>query len=117
MANDRGRENGNGGDAGKAGLTDFAKRIVLTGLGAVSMGDRLPKEAVSFLLDQAEKRKDDLFERLAAEMSRFLQKLDIAKEIRNILEDLDVDVHATLRFSRRAGKGKSPQRKYSSASK
>lgn len=83
----------------KAGIADLAKKILLTGLGAVSMGDRLPKEAVNFILEQAEKKKDDFIDRLALEVSRFLEKLDVAQELRKALRGLELDLHATLRFS------------------
>src|SRR3990167_8111062 len=84
----------------KGGLTDLAKKIFLASLGgAVSMGERLPKEAVNFLLDQAEKRKEDLVDRLAIEVSKFLDKLDVSQELRKALRGLELDLHATLRFS------------------
>lgn len=84
-------------DKGK--LADFAKKILLTGLGAVSMGERLPKEAVGYLLEQAEKKKEDLVDRMAVEISKFLARLDVSQEIKKALRGLEIDVHATLRFS------------------
>lgn len=85
------------------GLTDIAKKILLTGLGAVSMSDRIPKEALNFVMDQAEKRKEDVIERLALEVSRFLDRLDLSQEIKKALRGLEIDVHATLRFSGKDG--------------
>lgn len=86
-----------GGD--KGGFADLAKKLFLTGLGAVSMSDRLPKEAVNYILDQAEKKKEDLIDRLAIEASKFLDKLDVSQEIQKALRGLEIDLHATLRFS------------------
>lgn len=89
-------------------LTGRARKLLLTGLGAMTMGERLPKEAVNFLLNQAEKKKEDLIERLAVEVSKFLEKLDISQELRKALRGLELDLHATLRFSGKTKKNKAP---------
>ena len=81
------------------GITDIARKIFLASLGAVSMGERLPKEAMNFILDQAERRKEDVVDRLAVEVSKFLEKLDVSQELKKALQGLEIDLQATLRFS------------------
>ncbi len=90
-------------------FSGFAKKALLTSLGAIFMteesirnafGDmKLPKEAMGFVLDQAKKQKDDLVSAVAAEVSKFFSKIKVHEEIQKALSHLNVHVDARLSFT------------------
>jgi len=90
-------------------LGDIARKVFLTGLGAVFMTEesirnvlsemKLPKEAVGYVFDQAKKQKDDLIFAVAGEVSKFFSKINVHEEIQKALSALQVHVDARLSFS------------------
>jgi hypothetical protein len=99
-------------------LGDIARKVFLTGLGAVFMTEesirgvlsemKLPKEAVGYVFDQAKKQKDDLIFAVAGEVSKFFSKINVHEEIQKALSALQVHIDARLSFS---PKGKSASNK------
>jgi hypothetical protein len=95
---------------GKGGtLSEMARKILLTGLGAIFMTEesirnaisemKLPKEAMGYVLDQAKKQKDDLVSVVADEVARFFSKIKVHEEIQKALSSLQVHIDARLSFS------------------
>lgn len=90
-------------------LSDMARKILLTGIGAIFMteesirnaiGDmKLPKDAVGYVLDQAKKQKDELVAVVAEEVSRFFSKIKVHEEIQKALSALQIHIDARLSFS------------------
>lgn len=108
MIDDYGDEAGGGG-GGKGGLLpDSIKKALVTGLSALFMteegirsalGDmRLPKEAMSFLLQQTERSRKEIFGAVSSELKSFLSTMDLATAVRKALVGMKLEVTAQVRF-------------------
>ncbi len=83
-------------------------KALVTGVSAVLMteegirnafGDmRLPKEAISYLVQQTERSRKDLFQSVSGEIKGFLGGVDFPGAIRKALTGLKVEVRADIRF-------------------
>lgn len=83
-------------------------KALLTGVSAVLMteegirnalGDmRLPKEAISYLVQQTERSRKDLFQSVSGEIKGFLSSVDFPGAIRKALTGLKIEVRADIRF-------------------
>lgn len=100
------------GQSPKGGLlSEIARKVFLTGLGAIFMTEesirnalgemKLPKEAMGYVLDQARKQKNDLISAVAEEFSNFFSKIKVHEEIQKALSKLQVHIDARLSFSPR----------------
>ena len=95
------------------GLPDVAKRILLTGLGAIfmteegirrSLGDmKMPKEAVGYFLYTILKQKDELLSLVGGELSKFLSKIKVHEEVQKALSGLQLHLDAKLTFDNKKG--------------
>lgn len=93
------------------GMTDVARRILLTGLGAIFMteesirkalGDmKLPKDAVSYVLDTVLKQKDELLGMVAIELTKFFSKVKVHEEVQKALTGLQLHLDAKLTFDQK----------------
>ncbi|MBZ4334555.1 hypothetical protein [Corallococcus sp. AS-1-12] len=98
-----GRESRSGGF-----VPDFVRRMAVAGMGAVFMGEegiralagqlKLPKEALGFLLSQAEKTKDDISRVVTEELRRFMQSEKLRDEFLKLLSGMTVEVKAQIRL-------------------
>ena len=89
-------------------LPDFVKKIAVTGLGALFMTEegirslagqlKLPKEALGFIVGQAEKTKDEVTHVLIEEIRRFLQSDKLREEFFKLLSGMTVEVKAEFRL-------------------
>ncbi len=96
-------------------MTDLARRILLTGLGAVSMteegirkslGDmKIPKDAVTYLIETFKKQKDDILQLVGNEVTNFLSKIKVHEEIQKALSGLQLHVDAKINFDRKSRTG------------
>jgi hypothetical protein len=83
-------------------------KALVTGVSAVLMteegirnalGDmRLPKEAISYVIQQTERSRKDLFQSVTGEIKKFLDTADIPGALRKALTGLKVEVRADIRF-------------------
>jgi len=90
------------------GMTEVARRILLTGLGAIfmteegirkSLGDmKMPKEAMGYVLDTILKQKDELLTLVGGELSKFLSKIKVHEEVQKALSGLQLHLDAKLTF-------------------
>ncbi|MBI2345956.1 MAG: hypothetical protein HYV03_03560 [Deltaproteobacteria bacterium] len=62
---------------------------------------RLPKEATQFLVEQVERRKEEVFEVVRGEIERAIDRVDIKQLARELLEGHEIEVTATVRFKPR----------------
>ncbi len=95
----------------QSGMTDMARKILLTGLGAIFMteetirkmlGDlKIPKDAMGYFLDTAVRQKDEMLGLIAAELSKFLSKVKVHEELQKALSGLQMHVDAKLSFDRK----------------
>lgn len=92
----------------------LAKKVVYAGLGSASMArdmvtdSKLHKELFNGILLKAEKHKDVLFEVLAREVSKFLGKVNVSEELIKALRGLVINLHASIDFKEKKGKGFHP---------
>jgi len=87
-------------------VPESVKRALFTGAGMLFMTEEgirraltefnLPREAVNYLIKQSEKGKDEFFANLQREMHWFFSRIDAARLLRGVLNDLTVDVQATI---------------------
>jgi hypothetical protein len=96
-------------------VPEALKRALFTGAGMLFMTEEgirravsefnLPREAVNYLIKQSEKGKAEFLANLQKEMHWFLSRIDAARLLKGVLDDLSVDVQATitLRTKKRGG--------------
>ena len=87
-------------------VPESVKRALFTGAGMLFMTEEgvrkamsefnLPREAVSYLIKQSEKGKVEFFANLQKEMHWFLSRIDTAQLLKSVLDDLSLDVQATI---------------------
>jgi hypothetical protein len=97
------------GRSGPAGFVpEFVRRMAVAGLGALFMTEegirnlagqlKLPKEAMGFILGQAEKTKDEVTRVVTEELRRFLQSEKLRDEFLKLLSGMTVEVKAQIRL-------------------
>jgi hypothetical protein len=100
------------GDAGERErsslLPEFVRKMAVAGLGALFMTEeglrglagqlKLPKEALQFILSQAEKTKDDIGRVVSEELRRFLQSDKLREEFLKLVTGMTVEIKAEVRL-------------------
>lgn len=86
--------------------SEMMKELTLTGLATVFMTEdsvrsflkdkKLPKEAVTLLLDGIGKKKDDFYGLLAKEFGRVLSKIDLTQEMSKFMEKHKMNVQISF---------------------
>jgi hypothetical protein len=89
-------------------VPDFVRRVAWAGLGAVFMSEegirklasqaKLPKEALGFLLQQAEKTKDDIGRTVSEEVRKFLQSDRLRDELLKVIAGMTIEVRAEVKL-------------------
>jgi|SRR4051812_5817623 hypothetical protein len=87
-------------------VPDIVRRAVLTGVGALFMteegirnlvGDmKLPKDALGFLLSQADKTRTEVARVVTQEVRRFLESETLRREIWKLLNGVTLEVTASI---------------------
>lgn len=99
-------ETSGGGLSGK--VPDFVRKALMTGIGAVFMteegvrnalGDniKLPKEAMSYIMGQADRTKRELIHTLARELRTFLDGLEVEDLVQKSLAGATFEINTTIR--------------------
>ena len=97
------------GAAGSSGFVpDLVRRAVLTGVGALFMTEegirnlvgeiKLPKDALAFLVSQAEKSRTEVARVVSQEVRRFLESETLRREIWKVLTGVTLEVNASIRL-------------------
>ncbi|HLT31041.1 MAG TPA: hypothetical protein VK013_13450 [Myxococcaceae bacterium] len=104
---DDGDTGAGGGAAGRV-VPEFVRKVAVAGLGALFMTEeglrslagqlKLPKEVLGYLLQQAEKTKDDVGRIASEEIRRFLQSDKLRREFITLLSQMTVEVKAEFRL-------------------
>lgn len=99
-------------------MPDFVRKMAWAGLSAVFMSEegirrlanqlKLPKEALGFLLSQAEKTKDDIGRVVTEEVRKFLQSDRLRDEMLKLLAGMTIEVRAEVKLVPDRAKGESP---------
>lgn len=89
-------------------IPDLVRRTIFGGLGAVFTTEEairklagdvtLPKDVVSFLLQQATNSKDEVLRVVGNEVRRFLESANLAAEMQKMLTQLSLEVKTEVRF-------------------
>src|SRR5438270_8757475 len=89
-------------------VPDIVKRAVLTGVGALFMTEegirnlvgemKLPKDALAFLLSQADKTRSEVSRVVTQEVRRFLESETLRREIWKLLTSVTLEVNATVQL-------------------
>jgi len=117
MARDRGNEKKRAGSGGRdepadtAGrlpaLPDLVRRALTLGFSGLflteeairrALGETIPKEWSDFAVDQSERARRDLLERLSFEIAQTLEKVDLAAVMGELLEGRTLEVRAEIRL-------------------
>jgi hypothetical protein len=87
-------------------MSDLLKKLLSAGIGAAFMTEenirtylaelKLPKEALKFLLDGAQKSKDELMDRVGNEVIKIVQKIDFVKEASRFVEEHKFKITAEI---------------------
>jgi hypothetical protein len=87
-------------------VPDIVRRAVLTGVGALFMTEeglrnlvgemKLPKDALGFLLAQADKTRTEVARVVTQEMRRFLESDRLRREIWKLLTSVSIEINATV---------------------
>src|SRR5881398_2124535 len=87
-------------------VPDIVRRAVLTGVGALFMteegirnlvGDmKMPKDALAFLIAQADKTRSEVARVVTQEVRRFLESETLRREIWKLLNGVTLEVNATV---------------------
>jgi len=90
------------------GVADFVRRTLLAGVGAVFMTEeqirkgvqelKLPKEALGFLVGQAEKTRHEAARVLRNELRRFLDSESFRHQLTEFLSGLTLEIKAEVRL-------------------
>ena len=89
-------------------LPDVVRRAVLTGMGALFMTEegirnmvgemKLPKDALAFLVGQAEKTRAEVTRVVTQEVRRFLESETMRNEVIKILSSVTLEVTAQIKL-------------------
>jgi hypothetical protein len=89
-------------------VPEFVRKLAVAGLGALFMTEegirsvagqlKLPKEALAFILSQAEKTKADLGRVLSEEIRRFLDSEKLRDELFKLVSGMTIEVKAEVRL-------------------
>lgn len=66
-----------------------------------AVGDTVPKDWADFAVEQSERTRNELMERLAAEMARTFETLDLAEVLAQLAEGRTLEVKAEIRLKPR----------------
>jgi hypothetical protein len=99
-------------------VPDFVRRMAWAGIGAVFMSEegirrlagqlKLPKEALGFLLSQAEKTKDEIGRVVSDEVRKLLQSDRVRDELLKMIAGMTIEVRAEVKLVPDRVKGDAP---------
>jgi hypothetical protein len=91
-----------------SGLSDSLRRAFVSGVSALFMTEegirsalsdmRLPKEALTYLAQQTDRTRKELFRAVSEEVKGFLKGVDLSGALRKALLGLKVQIKAEVRF-------------------
>jgi len=100
-----------GGSA--SGLPELLRRVITTGLSGLfttnevvrrAVGEAMPREWVDFAVDQSERTRAEFIERLAGELARTLESLELVEMAERLLDGRTIEIRAQIQLLPREGK-------------
>jgi len=96
------------GEAVRGPIVEAMRKVAFAGLGALFMTEegirglagqlKLPKEALGFVLSQAERTKDEVGRALSEELRRFLRSDKLRDDMLQLLSGMRMEVTASVRL-------------------
>ncbi len=96
-------------EASSSKVSDWVKKTVMTGVGAVFMTEegirnalsdmKLPKNVIAAAVSQADKTKKEISGLIAKEVRSFLDRIEVEDIIQKALAGQSIEIRATIRFS------------------
>jgi len=96
------------GDAARGPIVELMRKVAFAGLGALFMTEegirslagqlKLPKEALGFILSQAERTKDEVGRVISEEVRRFLRSDKLRADFLQLLSGMKLEVTAHVRL-------------------
>lgn len=93
------------------GMTDLARKILLTGVGAIFMTEetirktlsdwKVPSEAVGSLVESMKKQKDEVLRVVASQLSDFFSHVKVHEEIQKALQGIQLHLDAKISFNKK----------------
>ena len=96
-----------------SGLPDLLRRVITTGLSGLfttnevvrrAVGEAMPREWVDFAVDRSERTRAEFIERLAGELARTLESLELVEMAERLLDGRTIEVRAQIQLLPREGK-------------
>ena len=72
-----------------------------------ALGDTVPRDWVDFALDQSDRTRSDFTNKMAEEMARVIESMDLEAILRNVLADHRVELKAEIQLVPREPAGRS----------
>jgi hypothetical protein len=69
-----------------------------------AVGEAMPREWVDFAVDQSERTRADFIERLAGELARTIESLELVEMADRLLEGRTIEIRAQIQLLPREGK-------------
>ena len=88
-------------------LPDLFRRALALGLSGIftteeafrrALGDTLPKDWVDFAVDQSERTRNEFVNRLAGELARVVESMDLEEILRRVLAEHRIEVKVEIRL-------------------
>jgi len=102
-----------GAEGPAPGLADLVRRVLTSGLSSLfttnevvrrAVGEAMPREWVDFAVDQSERTRAEFIERLAGELARTLESLELVEMADRLLEGRSLEIRAQIQLLPREGK-------------
>lgn len=99
-----------GNESGAPALGDLLRRAVAAGLTGVfgpteavrrAVGDAMPRDWIDFATEQSDRTRSQFLERLAVELARTLETIDLVQIAERVLEGRTIELHAQIRLAPR----------------
>jgi hypothetical protein len=94
-------------------LPDLLRRAVTAGLSSLfntnevvrrAVGEAMPREWVDFAVDQSERTRAEFIERLAGEVARTIENLELVEMAERLFEGRTIEIRAQVQLLPREGK-------------
>jgi hypothetical protein len=93
---------------------DVVRRALTLGLSGLfttnevmrrAVGDAIPRDWVDFAVDQSERTRSDFIERLAGELARTIESIDLAGLAEKVLEGRVIEINAQIQLHPKGARG------------
>src|SRR5438093_597604 len=79
-------------------VSDFVRRAIENTVGSVSNTGSMSRDALNYLLQQGDRGRREIMRIVAHEVGDFLRGIDLSGEVVKVLENIQIDVNASVRF-------------------